>query len=52
MAHAQPAVGEGKGTFAVNIGGKEHQFHSGNAYHVGRGQEENRSRSAGEVGDV
>jgi hypothetical protein len=44
-------MGEGTGTFAVNIGGKDDQFRSGKAHHVSISPQEDRSRSAGEVGE-
>jgi hypothetical protein len=51
-AGATSAMGEGAGTFVVNIGGKDHQFRSCQAHNISSRQKEDRGGTAGEVGEV
>jgi hypothetical protein len=45
-------MGESAGTFAVEIGGKDDQLRSDKAHYVSISPQEDRSGSAGEVGEV
>ncbi len=45
-------MGKGAGTCAINIGGKDTQFRSGEAQHVGISPQEDRVGAAGTLGEV